>query len=152
MHLQKGAQRVSCTAFVAWHDTRLTRILALSAFSVPVCHVQRVCVLQVFTAAVAFATSLFLGGNAVAQGALVKYLETDRSHAFISTFSKKLQSSLAAFRAWKSEVNFVTATVPGLTGQVHQVCGGEGRGGRGAGAVRRGCSENCFFFFGKDSL
>ena len=33
--------------FVACYDTCLTRILALSTFSVPVCHVQRVCALLV---------------------------------------------------------------------------------------------------------
>ena len=76
---------------------------------------------QVFAAAVAFATNLFWGGNAVVQDALVKYLETDKRHAFIHTFAGKLRFSLASFRDWKSEVAFVKATVPGLAGQVHQV-------------------------------
>ena len=76
---------------------------------------------QVFAAAVAFATSLFWGGNAVVQDALVKYLETDKTDSFIHTFSDKLRHSLASFRDWKSELAFVTARVKGLSGSVHQV-------------------------------
>ena len=44
--LLKGAWWTSCPAFVACYDTSLTKLLALSAFTVPVCHVHRVCLMR----------------------------------------------------------------------------------------------------------
>ena len=55
---------------------------------------------EVFEAAVAFATSLFWGGNAVVQDALLAYLEGDPKKAFIRTFSTTLRHSLTSFRSW----------------------------------------------------
>ena len=77
---------------------------------------------QVFRAATAFGTSLFWGGNSVVQDSLVKYLETDETLSFVRAFSEELQHSLASLRNWKSELAFVTQSVPGMGAQAHQVC------------------------------
>ena len=75
---------------------------------------------EVVSATIAFATSLFWGGNPVVQDALLKYLETDETQAFLHALSEKLQHSLASLRHWKSEVAFVTASVPHFDAQVNQ--------------------------------
>ena len=93
---------------------------------------------EVFSAVVAFATSLFWGGNAVVQNSLLKHLETDRSQAFMRTFADKVRTSLAALRDWKSELAFVTAAVPELSGQVWSA------------SVRGGPLGTRVFFFVKD--
>ena len=52
LHQHKDASCISCTAFVACHDTHLMRIFAFSAFTVPVCHVPFVCVCVCVSASV----------------------------------------------------------------------------------------------------
>ena len=75
---------------------------------------------EVFSAVVQFATSLFWGGNGVVQDSLLTHLEADASHSFMRTLSEKLAQSLASMRNWKSELAFVTTTVPELGAQVRQ--------------------------------
>ena len=84
-------------------------------------YVQLLFLLQVFCATIQFATSLFWGGNSVAQDSLVKHLESDETQSFVRTFSEKIQHSLTSLRHWKSELAFVTNTVPEIGAQVHQV-------------------------------
>ena len=68
-----------------------------------------------FDAVVAFATSLFWGGNAVVQDSLVATLEGDTKKAFIRTFSATLRQALMSFKDWKSEMAFVLANFPEMT-------------------------------------
>ena len=75
---------------------------------------------QVFSATIAFATSLFWGGNSVVQDALLDYLRTDTTLAFIRTLANKVRQSLVRFRDWKSELAFVTSKVPEVSSRVHQ--------------------------------
>ena len=62
----------------------------------------------VVTAAVVFATSLFHGGNAVVQDALLAHLETeDTAHAFVHTLVDKVRLAGQSFRYLKSELAVV---------------------------------------------
>ena len=58
---------------------------------------------QVFAAAIAFATNLFWGGNPGVQDALLQYLETDDSQAFLRVLSEKVQLALPTLLDWKAE-------------------------------------------------
>ena len=75
---------------------------------------------QVVSASIAFATSLFWGGNTVVQDALLKWLETDETQAFLNAVSQKMQHSLTSLRNWKSELKFVTKAVPEFSAQANQ--------------------------------
>ena len=76
---------------------------------------------QVFSATIAFATSLFWGGNSVVQDMLLQSLRTDTALAFIRTLANKVRQSLVRFRDWKSELAFVTSKAPdSFKSRIHQ--------------------------------
>ena len=74
-----------------------------------------------FTAALAFATSLFWGGNQKIQDYMLNHLRHQGGPAFLAVFAEKVRLSVLSVRDWRSEHAFVSTAVPALSPEVLEV-------------------------------
>ena len=76
---------------------------------------------DVVSTAITFATSLFHGGNAAVQGALLTHLEAeDRSQAFLHALGEQLRGAAESLRCLTSELAVVTAARARVSDGVRQ--------------------------------